>query len=413
MSSRFRVKTQMQEFEAPSVSQLKLLVRMGIIRGEDQIKDLPDGAWCTAREHPILTEHFAGPSPASNTPRPRHVKATVRRQGSEPKPKPAPPPERSASGHAVKAHPPLDGTCLWVQSDDDTLEVRGLEVFERLLELGVVQRHHRVSLNEQGPFEPVTDHPSLTRLFTQPRPEPEPSEDEPSREVSNVIMLTESEIIYLNDGLEGERRREVSNVIMLSEADLEIVDEDDAAGEDFGTLVSGEQHSEELIIILEEDDILEPAPLLPPPTPRSPTSDSPWEQFRVTMHRVAQAHPMQESRELTWDVFRSIMERKPQGEVPRGPSERTWQRFRARIIGRRRERTPPRPENTWDRFRSMMAVPGGRTENTWRRFVSSIEQPAFQLGQAMSGEAPIRSGIHAPVVEPSGPSVQLNGLNEE
>src|SRR5690606_2192041 len=112
---RYLIKTEIRVFEAQNSAQLARLAKMGLISRDALVKELPDGEWVRASSHPDIGRLY-------------------REQDTDRTVIAALPP--SADGSSA----PREKTgVFWVRTDVSTVEVRGLEVLQRLYELGVVR----------------------------------------------------------------------------------------------------------------------------------------------------------------------------------------------------------------------------------------------------------------------------------
>ena len=145
---RFLIKTRLKVFQAQNSAQLARLAKIGVIAKDALIKELPDGRWVRAEEHPDIGRLFI------QTDNERTVVA-------------------SASPYFVRgdatppAASPEESKVFWVRTDATVVEVRGLEVLQRLQGLGVVRAAHEVSETREGPFVPLNQHPEFAGLFEE------------------------------------------------------------------------------------------------------------------------------------------------------------------------------------------------------------------------------------------------------
>jgi len=154
-----------------------------------------------------------------------------------------------------------------------------------------------------------------------------------------------------------------------------------------------------------------------------------WEAFRRKMNATSERLRQGDNQhDLTWDLFRSMMER---AEPERsGPSEHTWNRFRHRI--QERADAGGRKETTWDRFRHLIHDgPHPISNQTWALFVRALRQRRARashrpvqpreairwprpvsprVGQAVVGEARIKSMVVRRDAIRRSPSIELKGL---
>lgn len=466
---RFLIKTRLKVFQAQNSAQLARLAKIGVISRDALIKELPDGRWVRAEEHPDIGRLFT----QADTDR------TV---------------VASASPYFLRGDPtpsstnPEESKVFWVRTDATVVEVRGVEVLQRLQDLGVVRAQHEVAETRDGPFIPLNTHPEFSELFEDlgsssdselfeellvsstdklhiipsssladeaaklfddeevdegapttsipmldeatiaaavpVAPAPVKKEVSQRKEISVVFALSEEELEYFQDDLAS--RREVSNVILLSATDLESFADDDEDAFEVCIEVDEADLPVEEVILLSPDDIEEFEEIKE--VKSLPMLDAPWEQFRKTMNSVAIEIAVDTIRqELTWDLFRSMMAKKVPVKKPNGPSEASWRRFKAKWRNPKDKTvTPITAATTWDRFRQIIATSRRSGETTWDRFVRSIEaRRTSQVGrrrgalgeddpsQAIIGEAQINTGVIRVRSEPTGPKVRIEGMGDE
>ena len=146
MKARYLIKTKDQVLEAENSAQLAHMALMGLIDRDTLIKDREDGRWVRAEEHPDVARLYWT----------QDTDKTV---------------VGSISSFTTNPAAPDAARPYWVKTDVSTVEVRGLEVFERLIKLGVIRNHHRASHDEEGPFHELTSFPELQPFFAPAVPE--------------------------------------------------------------------------------------------------------------------------------------------------------------------------------------------------------------------------------------------------
>lgn len=436
--AKYLVKTAEQRLlEVKSTAQLERLVLTGLVARDALVRTLPDGPWMRGEKHPDTAGFFKADEHERTM---IAVSPALLRRPSEPR-------EASASSEEPPSAPEAP-EIFWVRTGVSTVEARGTEVVQRLLELGVIRPEHGIGTSAQGPFVPLAEHPrfgqGLSRAERRPpldaldeeapivasSPAPRQGRIGTSTggDVSVVIALSEEEIEYLQDEVSqkraigalvdrrlaasGEGRGEVSNIIVLSGADLEIVEDDPLLlSADLVVEVGPAQVVSDDALELAEEDVEELDE--PPAAGRAgeaeiielgvddieefehiatgaglPALESSWEEFCRAMNLAAQRVATRgATQESTWDLFRSMMER-PR-VTPGGPSEASWNRFQDRLQGRRTGRTPLPTETTWDRFRELMTAPTQASETTWSRFVRGIQKS--RTGPARRGRDLVRA----------------------